>query len=132
MMNIYVLEFLVFYIVLELYEVLWQKGERVIDMLGSIYKYYHKNIFLVLLMHPTFPFAMFLVMFTNYNGYAVTFFIIKGVDIITKLLLVKQVFIDQKITDDIAIMLEIPLGKFLPYMGLLIYPPFIYMALRAY
>jgi len=132
MINEYILEFLLVYSLLEVYEVQWQKASRVIDMLGRIYRYYHKSVFLVLLMHPTFYFAIFFAMYTNYNGYAVALFVIKGIDIVTKLILVKQVFIDKEISDDVAVMLQMPLGNFFPYIGLLVYPPLIYMALSPY
>jgi hypothetical protein len=126
------LKFLMVYAFFELYEVYWQKGERVIDMLVRIYKYYEKSVFLVLVMHPTFYFTIFFVMFTHYNIYALILFVLKGVDIVTKLILVKQVFIDKKITDDVAMMLSMSLGNFFPYIGLMIYLPLIYMALIAY
>jgi hypothetical protein len=129
MINEYILEFLVLYALLEVYEVQWQKGKRVIEMLARIYRYYHKSVFLVLLMHPTFAFAIFFMMFSAYDDYAIALFVIKGLDIATKLMLVKQVFIEKKISDDVALMLQMPLGNILPYIGLVVYLPLIYMAL---
>jgi len=132
MINNEIIEFLVVYTLLEVYEVQWQKGKRVVDMLGRIYKYYHKSAFLVLLMHPTFYFAIYFAMLTNYNGYAIALFVIKGVDIVTKLILTKQVFIDKEIEKDVAMMLQTPLGNIFPYIGLGIYLPLVYMALSPY
>jgi hypothetical protein len=125
-----ILIFTILYIVLELYEVQWQKGENVLDMLGKMYKYYHKNIFLFLVMHPTFYFAIYLSMVTHYNLYAMTFFVIKGVDIATKMIFIKQVFIEEQIDDAMAQMLVIPLGKYFPYIGIMVYTPLIWMALQ--
>jgi len=129
MINENIMIFLLLYAVLEVYEVLWQKGDRVVDMLGRIYRYYHKSVFLVLLMHPTFYFAIFFTLYTQYNGYAMALFVVKGVDVATKLILVKQVFVDRDIPDDVAMMLQIELGNIFPFIGLVVYLPLIYMAL---
>ena len=129
MINEYILIYTALYIVLELYEVSWQKAPTVMEMLGRMYRYYYKNTFLFLIMHPTFYFAIFFAMQTNYNGYALTLFVIKGVDIVTKMLFIKQVFVDKKISPELAQMLLTPIGKYTPYLGLLIYPPLIWLAL---
>ena len=124
--------FILLYIVLELFEVEWQKADTVLNMLGRMYKYYHKNVFLFLVMHPTFYFAIFLTLFTNYDIYATLFFVIKGVDIATKMIFIKQVFIEESINDEMAQMLMMPLGKFFPYIGIIVYTPLIWMALSGY
>jgi len=124
--------FILLYIVLELFEVEWQKADTVLNMLGRMYKYYHKNVFLFLVMHPTFYFAIFLTLFTSYDIYATLFFVIKGVDIATKMIFIKQVFIEESINDEMAQMLMMPLGKFFPYIGIIVYTPLIWMALSGY
>jgi hypothetical protein len=121
--------YIIIYIVLELYEVQWQKAQTIMGMLARMYAYYSKNVFLFLLMHPTFYFAIWFVLETNYNGYAVTLLLFKAADIITKMLLIKKVFIDKDLDEQMQLSLFTPIGDYLPYVGLLLYPFFIYMAL---
>jgi len=121
--------YIIIYIVLELYEVQWQKAQTIMGMLARMYAYYSKNVFLFLLMHPTFYFAVWFVLETNYNGYAVTLLLFKAADIITKMVLIKRVFIDKDLDEQMQLSLFMPIGDYLPYAGLLLYPFFIYMAL---
>jgi len=118
-----------FYILLEIYEVQWQSAPTLMDMLLRMYKYYNKSIFLFLIMHPTLYFAIWLMMFSDYNLYALMLFLLKAADIFTKLYFIKQIFIDKQISDELKIVLLTPLDKYMPYMGVLVYPPLVYMAL---
>jgi hypothetical protein len=115
--------------VLELYEVQWQKAETIMGMLARMYAHYHKSVFLFLIMHPTFYFAVWFVLETNYNAYALVLLSFKAADIITKLLLIKKVFITRDIDEQMQLSLFTPIGPYLPYVGLVLYPFFIYMAL---
>ena len=117
------------YIALELYEVQWQKAETIMGMLARMYHYYHKNIFLFFIMHPTFYFAIWFVLETHYNGYAVTLLLFKAADIVTKMILIKKVFLDKDIDEQMQLSLFTPIGPYLPYMGIVLYPFFIVMAL---
>ena len=120
--------YLLLYTFLEIYEVQWQKAATMIGMLARMYEHYRKSIFIFLLMHPTFYFAILFMMFTNYNGYAVALFVIKGVDIATKIVMIKKVFIDKELSEEMTLALLAPLHFLMPYIGILVYPPLIYMA----
>ncbi|ADN09371.1 hypothetical protein [Sulfurimonas autotrophica] len=119
-----------FYILLEIYEVQWQSAPTLMDMLSRMYTYYNKSIFLFLIMHPTLYFAIWLMILSDYNIYALVLFLLKAADIFTKLYFIKQIFIDKKISDELKIALSTQLDKYMPYIGLLIYPPLVYMALN--
>ena len=121
--------YIIIYIIFEVYEVQWQKASTIEEMLAKMYKYYKKSIFLFLFMHPTFYFAITFMLFTNYNIYALILFAIKASDIATKLILMKQIFIDKQISSDFSMMLQTPIHWLLPYLGLIVYPFLIYMAL---
>lgn len=121
--------YILFYIALELYEVQWQKAQTIMGMLARMHQYYHKSIFLFFIMHPTFYFAIWFMFVSNYNPYAVVLLSIKAADIVTKILLIKKVFIEQNISEELTLSLFTPIGPYLPYIGLLLYPFFIYMAL---
>jgi len=122
--------YVLIYIVFELYEVQWQKADTIEGMLQRMYQYYKKSIFLFLFMHPTFYFAVIFMIFTNYNLYALVLFGIKAADIATKLVLVKQLFVDKETSAEISMMLQTPIHWFLPYIGLTIYPILVYLALH--
>lgn len=128
MINELLLNYIIIYIILEIYEVQWQKATTMIGMLARMYEYYSKNIFLFFIMHPTFYFSIFIMIVSNYNTYAVFFFSIKILDIAMKIILIKQVFIDKDISTELSLALLTPLNKYLPYMGLAVYPPFIFLA----
>lgn len=128
MINELILNYIIIYIFLEIYEVQWQKAATMVGMLARMYEYYKKSVFLFLIMHPTFYFSIFIMLVSNYNMYAVFFFSIKVLDIGMKIMLIKQVFIDKKVSQDLSLALLAPLNKYLPYMGLAVYPPFIYLA----
>jgi len=121
--------YIVIYIFFEVYEVQWQKSSTMEGMLQNMYRYYSKSIFVFLLMHPTFYFAITFMLFTNYSIYALILFAIKAADIATKLILMKQIFIDKKVSPELSVMLQTPIHPFLPYIGLTLYPFLIYMAL---
>lgn len=128
MINELILNYIIIYIFLEIYEVQWQKATTMIGMLARMHEYYKKSVFLFLIMHPTFYFSIFIMLVSNYNMYAVFFFSIKVLDIGMKIMLIKQVFIDKEISHELSLALLAPLHKFLPFMGLVVYPPFIYLA----
>ncbi len=121
--------YIIVYVIFELYEVEWQKSSTMEGMLQNMYRYYSKSIFLFLLMHPTFFFAISFMLFTNYNVYALILFGIKAADIGTKLILIKQIFIDKESSTELSSMLQTPIHPLLPYIGLTLYPFLVYLAL---
>ena len=94
MINDMILNYIILFILLEVYELQWQKATTMIGMLARMYEHYKKSIFLFLIMHPTFYFSIFFMLVTEYNFYAVLLFSIKILDIGMKIMLIKQVFID--------------------------------------
>ena len=125
------LNYIILFIVLELYEVQWQKANTMIGMLARMYQQYSKSIFVFLLMHPTFYFAIMFMILSDYNTYAIAILLIKGIDIAIKILLLKKVFIEKELSQELSLALLSPLHKLVPYVGLLVYPPLIYMVFRA-
>lgn len=123
------LNYIIIFIVLEIYEVQWQKAGTMVGMLARMYEYYKKSIFLFLVMHPTFYFAIFFMLVTEYNFYAVFLFSVKIIDIAIKIMLIKQVFIEKKVTHELSLALLSPLNNLLPYVGALLYPVLIFLAL---
>jgi len=124
-MNELILNYVLLFLLLEIYEVYWQKAQTVMGMLARMYKYYSKNIFVFFIMHPTFYFSIGFLMLSEYNIYAIILLLIKTLDIVIKILLIQQVFVKKELSPDLTLALLSPMNKFLPYIGLLIYPPLI-------
>jgi len=129
MFNDYIINILLLFIVLEVYEIQWQKAQTMIGMLARMYQHYQKSVILFLVMHPTFYFAIWFLMVNEDNGYAAALLFIKTIDIALKLMLIKQVFIDKEISRETSLALLAPLHKWMPYIGLGVYLPLIYMVL---
>jgi len=129
MLNELVLNYVFLFILLEIYEVQWQKAQTVMGMLARMYQHYSKSIFLFLIMHPTFYFSIGFVMLSNYNGYAMMLLFIKTIDIATKILLIEQVFRKKELSKDLILTLLTPIHSWLPYLGVIVYPPLIVMAM---
>ncbi|OHE10256.1 MAG: hypothetical protein A2513_07750 [Sulfurimonas sp. RIFOXYD12_FULL_33_39] len=98
-------------------------------MIIRMNKYYAKNIFLFLIMQPTFYFAIGFVMLSDYNIYAIIILILKTADIATKILLIEQIFTKRELSHELSLILLAPINSFLPYMGLFIYPFLIALAI---
>ena len=126
MINELILNYIIIFIILEIYEVQWQKASTMVGMLARMHEHYKKSIFIFLIMHPTFYFAIFFMLVTDYHAYSIFFFSMKALDIAMKMLLIKQVFIDKEISHELSLALLAPLNKFLPYIGLVFYPFLIY------
>jgi hypothetical protein len=129
MINELILNYVVLFVLLELYEITWQKAPSIMGMLIRMNRYYSKNILLFLIMHPTFYFTIWFVMITNSATSAMILLFIKTVDIATKILLIQQVFQKRELTQELSLILLAPINSFLPYMGLALYPILIILAI---
>lgn len=128
MTNDLILNYVLLFMILELYEVTWQKAPTVMGMISRMNKYYSKSIFLFLIMHPTFYFSIGFAMLTDYNIFAMILLFLKTADIATKILLIEQIFKKKKLSHELSLALLTPINNFLPYVGLFIYPLFIILA----
>lgn len=128
MENDAILNYIFVFILLESYEIYWQKAKSIMGMLARMYQYYNKNIFLFLLMHPTFYFAIGFAMLTNFSTSSMILVFLKTADVATKILLIEQVFIKKELSKELNIALLSPIPNILAYMGLLLYPPLIYFS----
>ena len=121
--------YVLLFILLELYEVSWQKADTLLGVLSRLNEHYSKNVWLFLMMQPTFFFGVVFMMMSSYNLYAVMLFSLKASDILTKMLLVKKVFIDKEVSSSLLEALVAPLNSIFLYLGVVIYPTLIYLTL---
>ena len=130
MENIYLI--ILIYILLELFEVQWQKADTMMGVLGNLYRYYRRNIFLFFLMHPTFYVGIGIAMVTDLAFSAVALIFVKTVDIATKIILIQQVFEKQEINAELSTMLLTPLHPFMLYLSVFVYTPLVYFAITSF
>ena len=130
MINEVAINYILLFILLEFYEISWQKAPSIMGMLIRMHKYYSKSIFLFLIMQPTFYFSIGFAILTDYNISAMILLFIKTADIATKILLIEQVFKKRELTQELSLVLLAPINAFLPYMGLVLYPALIALSIN--
>lgn len=118
-----------FYMALELFEISWQKAGSLMKMMVKLYQKYDRSVLLFLLFHPTYYFAIWLALATDYNAVAVAIVLIKTLDITTKILLIQQIFEKRELSPEMTAMLLTPIPPLLPYLSLFIYTPLVMLAL---
>ncbi len=129
MINESILNYVVLFVLLEAYEVYWQKAPTIMGMLIRMHKYYSRSIFLFFVMQPTFYFSIGFAMLTDYHWASIVILLIKTTDIATKILLLEQVFTRKQLSHELSLILLAPINSFLPYLGILTYPIFIILSL---
>lgn len=128
MNNLFLLIFIV--ILAELFEVYLQKADTFLKVLGRLYGYYYKNIFIFFLVHPSFYIILFISLFTGVLNFIMIIAIaLKIFDIFFKLELIKQIFIEKKVPNDLADILMKKVPTIFLFTGLFIYPSLIFYAL---
>jgi len=124
-----ILNYVLLFILLEFFEVTWQKAPTIMGMTIKMHRYYSKSILLFLIMHPTFYFSIGFAMLTDLNIYALILLFLKTLDIATKILLIEQIYTKRELSQELSLILLAPINSFLPYVGLFLYPLLILFAL---
>lgn len=127
--NELVLNYILLFVFLEVYEISWQKAPSIMGMIIRMNKYYSKSIILFLVMQPTFYFSIGFAMLSDYNIYAMIMLFLKTIDVATKIFLIEQIFTKKKLSHEMSLILLAPIDNFLPYMGLIFYPVLIALAI---
>jgi len=114
----------------ELFEAYVQRAQTLLGVLEKLYAYYQKSIFLFFLIQPGFYFIMFIVLLTGVLNVTMVFLLaIKIFDIFYKIELMKKVFIEREVSQEIAQMLEWKMPSMFFLMGAALYPPLLFYAL---
>ncbi|MDD3855617.1 MAG: hypothetical protein WC279_06155 [Sulfurimonas sp.] len=124
-----ILNYILIFVFLELYEISWQKAPSIMGMIIRMNRYYSKSILLFLIMQPTFYFAIGFAILCDYDIFAIIFLFLKTADVATKILLIEQIFTKKSLSHELSLILLSPIDSFLPYMGLIIYPILIALAI---
>ena len=126
----YIINYIALYVLFEAYEIWWQRAQTLLGVLAKMYHHYRLNALLFFIMQPTFYFSLLFMMLCDFNIYSVIFFSLKGSDVLTKIILMKQVFIDKRVVREVSELIVTPLPQFVFYIGLILYPLLILMALK--
>jgi hypothetical protein len=114
----------------ELFEAYLQRSETLLGVLEKLYAYYQKSIFLFFLIQPGFYFIMFIVLLTGVLNVTMVFLLaIKIFDIFYKIELIKKVFIEREVSQEIAQMLEWKIPPMFFLIGAALYPLLLFYAL---
>jgi hypothetical protein len=114
----------------ELFEAYLQRSETLLGVLEKLYAYYQKSIFLFFLIQPVFYFIVFIVLSTVVLNVTMVFLLaIKIFDIFYKIELIKKVFIEREVSQEIAQMLEWKIPPMFFLMGAALYPLLLFYAL---
>lgn len=114
----------------ELFEAYVQRSETLLGVLEKLYAYYQKSIFLFFLIQPGFYFILFIVLLTGVLNVTMVFLLaIKVFDLFYKIELIKKVFIEREVSQEIAQMLEWKMPSMFFLMGAALYPPLLFYAL---
>lgn len=118
-----------FFTALEHFEMRWQRSGTLLEMMGVMYHYYRKNLLLFFVMHPTYMFAIGLVIYTEVSFPSGLMLFIKTLDMATKISLIHRIFVKQEPLGDMEPVLIRPLEWWMPYMGIMFYLPLVAWAL---
>jgi len=114
----------------ELFEAYIQRSETLLGVLEKLYVYYDKSIFLFFLIQPGFYVLLFIVIVTGVLNLLMVFILaIKVFDMFYKIELIKKVFLEREVSQEIAMMLEWKMPSWFFLIGVMMYPPLLFYAL---
>ena len=114
----------------ELFEAIIQRAPTLLGVLKKLYAYYQKSIFLFFIIQPGFYFILFIVVLTGVLNVTMIFLLaIKIFDIFYKIELIKKVFIEREVSQELVQMLEWKMPPIFFLMGAALYPPLLFYAL---
>lgn len=114
----------------ELFEAYIQRAETLLGVLEKLYAYYQKSIFLFFLIQPGFYIILFIILLTDTLNVTMIFILaIKIFDLFYKIELIKKVFIESTVSQEIAQMLELKIPPMFFLIGAGMYPPLLFYAL---
>ena len=114
----------------ELFEAYIQRSGTLLGVLEKLYAYYQKSIFLFFLIQPGFYVILFIILLTGVLNMSMVFLLaIKVFDIFYKIELIKKVFIQGEVSQEIAQMLAWKMPPYFFLMGVAMYPPLLFYAL---
>ena len=114
----------------ELFEAYIQRSQTLLGVLEKLYAYYQKSIFLFFLIQPGFYIVLFVVVYTGVLNLSMVFLLaLKIFDLFYKIELIKKVFIQREVSQELAQMLQWKIPPLFLFLGAGLYPPLLFYAL---
>lgn len=114
----------------ELFEAFMQRSQTLLGVLDKLYAYYAKSIFLFFVIQPGFYVVLGIVIFTGVFNLSMIFLLaIKIFDIFYKIELIKKVFIEHEVSQEMAQILEWKIPPLFFLVGAGLYPLLLFYAL---
>lgn len=124
------MEYILLLFIAEIFEAFMQRSETLLGVLEKYYAYYRKSIFLFFLIQPGFYTILLIVMITGILNMTMIFLLaLKVFDIFYKIELIKKVFIERQVSQELAQILTWKMPSWLFLSGVVIYPSALYVAL---
>ena len=117
-------------VMLEIIEANFQRASTFEGMIERLYHYYQQSVFLLFLVHPTFYFVLFVVLYLDlWNFFTIAILALKSLDIFFKVEIIRQRYIREKMDEELQIMMKMRLAPWVYLLGVIIYAPLLAMAL---
>ncbi len=117
-------------LLLELFELSWQKAETIEQMISKAYAVYKTNIFLFFAMHPGLYFVLFTALLSgSYNLWIFFLIGIKATDIVFKLRLMEKVFEQEPPSRELSELLRQRIPGYMYTVPVILYPVLLYFGL---
>ncbi|BDY13401.1 hypothetical protein [Hydrogenimonas cancrithermarum] len=121
--------FIVLLILCEIFESWWQHAPTLGGVLEKVRHYYHIDIFVLLLMHPSFWLVLFIFLYQGGRGTLLSLILVmKAADLAFKLWMVRKID-EGALSAEFRGMLSVPLSPWMPWINVVIYPALLAMAL---
>ena len=121
--------FLLALIACELFESWWQHAPTLGGILENVRRWYHRHLFLLFAMHPSFWLVLFIFLEQGGRGTLLSLIVVmKASDIVFKLWMVKKIDTGS-LSPDFRAMLSLPLSPWMPWINVVIYPALLAAAL---
>lgn len=115
----------------ELFEAYLLRATTLLAALEKLYVYYQKSIFLFFLIQPGFYIILFIILLTGVLNISMVFLLaLKVFDIFYKMELIKKVFIQNEVSQELSEMLVEKIPTYFFLIGVLMYPPLLFYALN--
>ena len=107
-----------------------QRAETLFGVLVNLHHYYRKSIFLFFLVQPGFYVLLFIALVTGVLNASMIFLLaLKIFDMFYKIELIKKVFIEKQVSEEVGQMLEWKMPPYFFLLGVGMYPPLLFYAL---
>jgi len=128
-MNI-LIQIILLMVALEILEANLQTASTIGLMIDRLYSYYQKSVFLLFVVHPTLYFVLLVSIATKtFNIYIIIILVIKVFDILFKIEMIKQKYIDKKVDIELVPILDMPITPLMHYLGVVMYVPLLILGL---